>query len=323
MSFRSPLVLPRARCSPPLGVARYVAHGAAPARGGARVRRPARSRPSVRPRRPGWRRHVPLALVALAHRGAVVALARPQVSVAVPAEQASIVLAMDHSGSMQATDVAPSRLVAAPDAGEAFLDARPRAVRVGGVVFNHRAGARCSADDGPRGRCAPRSTGDGAQRRHGHGRRAAARSGLLERSAAPRHDKPPPAAIVLLSDGTSTCAAADPVEVARKAADQKVPIYTVALGTDGGHDPGARRDGRTETERVPPDKQAMRQVAQISGGQTFGPPTPTPSPPSTRSWLQVGTQMEERQVTAWWAGGAVALLAVGAALSLAWFGRLP
>ena len=33
--------------------------------------------------------------------------------------------------------------------------------------------------------------------------------------------------------------------------------------------------------------------------------------------------MEERQITAWWAGGAVALLAVGAALSLAWFGRLP
>ena len=58
---------------------------------------------------------------ALAMAGLVVALARPQVSVAVPAEQASIVLTMDHSGSMQATDVAPSRLVAAREAGEAFL----------------------------------------------------------------------------------------------------------------------------------------------------------------------------------------------------------
>ena len=62
---------------------------------------------SVVPRRPGWRRHAPLALSGLALAGLIVALARPQVSIAVPAEQASIVLTMDHSGSMQATDVAP------------------------------------------------------------------------------------------------------------------------------------------------------------------------------------------------------------------------
>ena len=66
--------------------------------------------PSVVPRRPGWRRHVPLALAGVATAALIGALARPQVSVAVPAEQATIVLAMDHSGSMMATDVAPSRL---------------------------------------------------------------------------------------------------------------------------------------------------------------------------------------------------------------------
>ena len=63
--------------------------------------------PSVVPRHPGWRRHAPLLLAALAMAGLIAALARPQVSVAVPAEQASIVLAMDRSGSMEATDVAP------------------------------------------------------------------------------------------------------------------------------------------------------------------------------------------------------------------------
>ena len=76
---------------------------------------------SVVPKTPGWRRHAPLAFVALAIAALIGALARPQVSVAVPAEQATIVLAMDHSGSMAATDVAPSRLTAALDAGEAFL----------------------------------------------------------------------------------------------------------------------------------------------------------------------------------------------------------
>ena len=83
------------------------------------------TRASVVPRAPRWRRHAPLVLSGLAMAGLVVALARPQVSVAVPAEQASIVLAMDHSGSMQATDVAPSRLAAARAAGESFLASVP------------------------------------------------------------------------------------------------------------------------------------------------------------------------------------------------------
>src|SRR4051794_18291502 len=96
---------------------------------------------SVVPRRPGWRRHFPLALAGLATTALIAALARPQVSVAVPAEQATIVLAMDHSGSMAATDVAPSRLVAASKAAEAFLGKVPKKVRVGGVVFNHSASA--------------------------------------------------------------------------------------------------------------------------------------------------------------------------------------
>src|SRR5215217_6795554 len=96
------------------------------------------TRASVVPRGPGWRRHAPLVLAGLAMAGLVFALARPQVTQAVPAEQASVVLAMDHSGSMQATDVAPSRLVAAREAGEAFLARVPAKVRVAGIVFDHR-----------------------------------------------------------------------------------------------------------------------------------------------------------------------------------------
>ena len=80
---------------------------------------------SVVPKRPRWRRHVPMTFAALAIAALIGALARPQVTVAVPAEQASIVLAMDHSGSMQATDVKPSRLTAALDAGERFLHQGP------------------------------------------------------------------------------------------------------------------------------------------------------------------------------------------------------
>jgi Ca-activated chloride channel family protein len=75
---------------------------------------------------------------------------------------------------------------------------------------------------------------------------------------------------------------------------------------------------------VPPDREAMAEVAQISGGQTF---TPTDADALSAVYdklgSQVGTKMEERQTTAWWAAGAIALLAVGGAFSLAVFGRLP
>src|SRR5262249_33508241 len=69
--------------------------------------------PAVAPRRPRWRRQVPLLFQALAVSGLIVALARPQTTEAVPVEQATVVVATDRSGSMQATDVAPTRLAAA------------------------------------------------------------------------------------------------------------------------------------------------------------------------------------------------------------------
>src|SRR4051812_50152452 len=65
---------------------------------------------SVAPRRPGWRRHAPMVAFALALAVLIVAATKPQRTVAVPVERAAIMLATDVSGSMEATDVRPSRL---------------------------------------------------------------------------------------------------------------------------------------------------------------------------------------------------------------------
>ena len=81
----------------------------------------------------------PVAAYALALTVLVVALAKPQATVAVPVERASIMLTTDYSGSMQATDVPPSRLSAARAAAERFLRQVPDAVRVGLVAFNQNA----------------------------------------------------------------------------------------------------------------------------------------------------------------------------------------
>src|SRR3954462_2963720 len=59
------------------------------------------------------RRHLPAALRLLAVACLILALAKTDRTVAVPAEQASVVLVTDHSRSIMATDVSPTRLEAA------------------------------------------------------------------------------------------------------------------------------------------------------------------------------------------------------------------
>ena len=90
----------------------------------------------VAPKRPGYRRHVPAVLLLLALSGMVMAFAKPARNERVPRERATIILAIDTSLSMQATDVAPSRLEAAQVAAKAFIDILPPRLNVGLVTFN-------------------------------------------------------------------------------------------------------------------------------------------------------------------------------------------
>ena len=268
---------------------------------------------SVVPRRPGWRRHVPLALAGIAMAALIVALARPQVSVAVPAEQASIVLTMDHSGSMQATDVAPSRLVAAREAGEAFLARVPAKVRVGGVVFDHRTQAVQSPTTD---RAALREALRDAMKPSGGTATGAALAASLAMLKAQQGAgaKRAPGAIVLLSDGEST-SGRDPLAVADDARAAGVPVYTVALGTPG----GTLADG----EPVPPDTASLRAIAERSGGEAFTAQDATGlSAVYERLGSQVAMKEERREITGAFAGGAIALLLAGGGLSLRWFRRL-
>ena len=64
-------------------------------------------------RRRSWRRHVPIALVLASLAVLGMASARPQVRTDVPVSGTTILIALDVSGSMCATDVAPNRPVAA------------------------------------------------------------------------------------------------------------------------------------------------------------------------------------------------------------------
>jgi Ca-activated chloride channel family protein len=277
--------------------------------------------PSVAPRRPRWRRHLPMLAFALALALLVLAAARPQRTVAVPVERASIMLATDVSGSMLATDVSPSRLIAAKRAARTFLGQVPKAVNVGVLAFNNHATVLQSPT---RSRADARAAIDRMAVSGGTATGEAIASAMTALHNVPgENGRRPPGAIVLISDGTSTYGR-DPLEAARLAARSHVPIYTVALGTDHGTIRVPGKAGQQDrVERVPPDPRALAAIAHASGGQSFtAASTDGLDAVYERLGSQLGRRDVHRQVTAAFAAGGLVLLLAGAALSLRWFGRL-
>ena len=265
------------------------------------------------PRGPRWRRIVPPALLCLALSGLALALARPETTVAVPIEQASVVLVTDTSGSMNATDVQPSRLDAAQDAADRFLDKVPDRLRVGLVAFS----------DAPHTVLRPaverepvRSAVDGLTAEGGTATGDALDSAL--RALGTRGKDAPPAAIVLLSDGANQ-SGRDPAAVAREAARAGVPIYTVALGT-----PDGQVEANGQILPVPPDPASLEEVARASGGAAFAAEDAGAlDEVYQRLGSQIGTRKEKREISAGFAAAGLLLLGASLAGSLRWRGRLP
>jgi Ca-activated chloride channel homolog len=319
MTFQSPIYL-LALLAVPASVAIYVFADRRRRAGAARFASP-QLMPSVAPSGPGFRRHLPLLLYAVAVAAVALALARPEATVAVAEERAAVVLTTDVSGSMEARDVEPSRMTAVRRAALEFLEDAPEELRVGAVAFNHavrriespraeRGDTRSLIEDlSPSGGTA---TGEGL----------AAALGLISRPGE-RDQRRPPAAVILLSDGASTHGR-DPIDVAREAARLRIPIYTVAFGTDQGTIEVEGRDGNQVTRQVPPDRETMRRVATISGARTFSANAGDElATVYERLGSQVATREERREVTAAFVGGAAAFLLLGGVMSLRWFGRLP
>lgn len=261
---------------------------------------------------PLWRRHLPAALALTAVAVLVLALARPSSAVRVPVQRASIVLVTDHSGSMSANDVAPSRLAAAEKAADTFIDQLPSSARIGVVAYSDAADAvQAPSTDHALARQAI-----GAQVAQG----ATATGDALQAAIdLLREDRThPPSAIVLLSDGTTT-AGRDPVAVAQAAGKQHIPIETVALGVAGATI--LTPDGPVN---VSPDPQTLRQIAQASRGQAF-----TASDAGHLSSIykslgsRLGTLTRRHDVSSGFALGGLALLLGAGLASLGLAGRLP
>ena len=105
--------------------------------------------------------------------------------------------------------------------------------------------------------------------------------------------------------------------MARRARALKIPIYTVALGTDR----GAVRLGE-RVVRVPPDREGLERIARTSGGRAFNADDAGELDEVYRGLAdRVGTRREQREVTAAAVAGALALMLAGGIGSLRWFAR--
>jgi Ca-activated chloride channel family protein len=278
-----------------------------------------------------WRRWVPPALFLLALAAAACALARPKVDTQVTREQATIVLAVDQSGSMLADDVKPTRLEAAQSAVNTFLDKLPPKFRVGMVAFSGDVQVVAPVT---RDRSLVRNAVGYLTPQRGTAiGDAVARAAKLARDAvgppperrlaalrpAASGDETDPVAVLFLTDGFQTAGERTPQDGAALAKRLDVPVYTIALGTDD----GVLNFGVRQIP-VPPDRDSLRMIAQVTGGKYFDAVT---SDALQAAYDDIGSLLAKepgKEEVTWafvLAAGILALLAVGASLFA--FSRVP
>jgi Ca-activated chloride channel homolog len=215
-----------------------------------------------------WR-HIPIAVSLLCLALLTIALATPTHDMRIPRNRAVIMLVIDMSQSMRATDVEPNRLKAAEQSASQFASQLTPGINLGLVGFagtpyllvpptpQHQATIdalkKLEFADGT-------ATGEAIfTALHAIGA-AAVQGG----------DKPPPARIVLLSDGGENKPQdpGDPHDgaytAARLARDQGVPISTISFGTKSG---SIELDG--QRVNVPVSTDQMKKIAQLAGGHSY------------------------------------------------------
>jgi Ca-activated chloride channel family protein len=267
-----------------------------------------------------WRRWVPIGLYLLALTAMLSGLAKPQASVAVPKEEATVLLVMDVSGSMNATDVEPSRIVAARRSATTFVNVLPDSFPIGVVAFDESANVLSppTIERGETRDVIDQLRADGGTAMgDAIGRALELRPGGAN-APPPGPEQDPNVIVLLLSDGASTTGS-DPMESADAARKLRIPVYTIALGTPE----GALTQFGGRRIPVPPDEATLQQIAQRTGGRFFKAPSDEQLRGIYRELgSRIGFKKEKQEVTVVFAAVALLLAAAGATASAFWTSRL-
>jgi Ca-activated chloride channel homolog len=350
MKFVSPQLLWLLLAAPVM-VAAYIALLRRKKRGAVRYANVGLVKEALGPRQ-RLRRHIPPLLLLVAVVAMIVAMAGPTTVITLPSQKETIILAMDVSLSMGARDVDPNRITAAQAAAKAFVEDRPKDVRIGIVAF----GATASLVQPPTQNQEDLLAAiDRFQLQRGTATGSALYvalqtlfpdagidleslvfngglypSGARARSldAKPKQEKKEfkpvapgsysSAVIILLSDGRRTTGP-DPLDAARLAADHGVRIYTVGFGTVEGGTIGF--EGWSAYVRL--DAETLKAVADITRGEYFYAGT---SADLKKVYEGLTTKLtlekKDTEITFIFVAGAAALLLAAGLLSLLWFNRI-
>jgi Ca-activated chloride channel family protein len=267
-----------------------------------------------------------------------VATAGPAATVPVSHASGTVIIAIDVSGSMAATDVAPSRLSAAKKAAQAFVGAQPPSVDVGIVAFE-QGGLEAAIPT------ADHATAQAAIGRLSAGGGTSIGSAILAALSAITHravslgpDGSPPsigfwpsATIVLFSDGqdggysgasggsASADLSADTTAAAAAAEKAGVHVDTVGVGTVA----GTTVDVEGYHLFTGLDEATLKSISQTTGG-TYHPASNASELDGIASSINLRLTVTNQPLPL--AGAfiafALALLAAGAVLTVARTGRV-
>src|ERR1700742_4443717 len=225
---------------------------------------------SVAPKRPSRWRHVPAILLVLSLLLFTVAMAGPTHDVRIPRNRAVVMLVIDVSQSMRATDVSPNRLAAAQEAAKQFADQLTPGINLGLIAY---AGTATVLVSPTTNRDASKAAIDKLQLADrtatGEGIFTALQAIATVGAVIGGGGEPPPARIVLMSDGKETVPSnpdnpKGAYTAARTAKDQGVPISTVSFGTPYGY-----VEINDQRQPVPVDDEMLKKIAQLSGGDAY------------------------------------------------------
>ena len=274
---------------------------------------------SIMPRRPAWRRHLAFGVVALGLGALVFSLAVPSTEVRVPRERATVVMAVDVSLSMQATDIQPDRFRAMQSAAKEFVDVLPDRINLGLVSF---AGTATTLVPPTTDRAQVANAIDHLDLAESTAIGEAVFTSLtaienFQSTVEAGDAEPPPARIVLLSDGQTTVGREDTqaIDAARAAG---IPVSTIAFGTDYG-----TLDLDGEVVPVPVDRAALEKIADQTGG-SYSEAASAAELEQVYADLgsQIGYTNQPKDISAWFVRAGVLVALLGVVLSLLWTNRL-
>src|SRR4029079_1662555 len=225
---------------------------------------------SVAPKRLSLWGHLDTILLVLSLGLFTIAMAGPTHDVRIPRNRAVVMLVIDVSQSMRATDVSPNRLAAAQEAAKQFADQLTPGINLGLIAY---AGTATVLVSPTTNRDASKAAIDKLQLADrtatGEGIFTALQAIATVGAVIGGGDAPPPARIVLMSDGKETVPSnpdnpKGAYTAARTAKDQGVPISTVSFGTPYGY-----VEINDQRQPVPVDDEMLKKIADLSGGEAF------------------------------------------------------